>query len=171
MLQPKRTKFRKQHKGRIHGLAKGGTAMSFGSYGIKAMEPERITSRQIEATRRHWGVPRFDLLQVHNLLAWRAHLATLQAMKAGAAPGPLRYVGVTTSHGRRHEELERVMKTMPLDFIQVTYNPVDRRAEGFEGESAPKEPKLFQRPHMQACDEAGIRCRQCRPSRRDLTVS
>ncbi len=52
MLQPKRTKFRKQHKGRIKGLAKGGTDLNFGSYGLKALEPERITSRQIEATRR-----------------------------------------------------------------------------------------------------------------------
>jgi len=52
MLSPKRTKFRKQHKGRIHGNAKGGTEVSFGSYGLKAMEPERITARQIEAARR-----------------------------------------------------------------------------------------------------------------------
>ena len=52
MLQPKRTKFRKQHKGRIHGNAKGGTQLNFGAYGIKAMEPERITARQIEAARR-----------------------------------------------------------------------------------------------------------------------
>ncbi|PLX36908.1 MAG: 50S ribosomal protein L16 [Hyphomicrobiales bacterium] len=52
MLQPKRTKFRKQHKGRIHGVAKGGTDLNFGSYGLKAMEPERITARQIEAARR-----------------------------------------------------------------------------------------------------------------------
>ena len=52
MLQPKRTKFRKQHKGRIHGNAKGGTQLTFGAYGIKAMEPERITARQIEAARR-----------------------------------------------------------------------------------------------------------------------
>jgi len=52
MLQPKRTKFRKQHKGRIHGVAKGGTTLNFGSYGLKAIEPERITSRQIEAARR-----------------------------------------------------------------------------------------------------------------------
>ncbi len=52
MLQPKRTKFRKQHKGRIHGNAKGGTQLTFGAYGIKAVEPERITARQIEAARR-----------------------------------------------------------------------------------------------------------------------
>ena len=52
MLQPKRTKFRKQFKGRIHGDAKGGTALNFGAFGLKAMEPERITARQIEAARR-----------------------------------------------------------------------------------------------------------------------
>ena len=52
MLQPKRTKFRKQHKGRIHGTAKGGTELNFGAYGLKAMEPERVTARQIEAARR-----------------------------------------------------------------------------------------------------------------------
>ena len=52
MLSPKRLKFRKQHKGRIHGLAKGGSELSFGSYGLKALTPERITARQIEAARR-----------------------------------------------------------------------------------------------------------------------
>ncbi len=52
MLQPKRTKFRKAHKGRIHGNAKGGFTLNFGSYGLKAIEPERVTARQIEATRR-----------------------------------------------------------------------------------------------------------------------
>lgn len=52
MLSPKRTKFRKVRKGRIHGLAKGGTELNFGAYGLKALEPERITARQIEASRR-----------------------------------------------------------------------------------------------------------------------
>ena len=52
MLSPKRTKFRKAHKGRIHGLAKGGAFLNFGSYGMKALQPERITARQIEAARR-----------------------------------------------------------------------------------------------------------------------
>jgi large subunit ribosomal protein L16 len=52
MLQPKRTKFRKAHKGRIHGIATSGTDLSFGQYGLKAMEPERVTARQIEAARR-----------------------------------------------------------------------------------------------------------------------
>ena len=52
MLQPKRTKFRKAFKGRIHGDAKGGTALNFGAFGLKATEPERVTARQIEAARR-----------------------------------------------------------------------------------------------------------------------
>ena len=52
MLQPKRTKFRKQFKGRIHGAAKKGTALNFGAFGLKALEPERITAREIEAARR-----------------------------------------------------------------------------------------------------------------------
>ena len=52
MMQPKRTKFRKAHKGRIHGKAKGGTLLNFGSHGLKAVEPDRLTARQIEAARR-----------------------------------------------------------------------------------------------------------------------
>ena len=52
MLSPKRTKYRKAHKGRIHGNAKGGTALNFGAFGLKALEPERVTARQIEAARR-----------------------------------------------------------------------------------------------------------------------
>lgn len=52
MLQPKRTKYRKAHKGRIHGDAKGGTRLSYGSFGLKALEPERVTARQIESARR-----------------------------------------------------------------------------------------------------------------------
>ena len=81
---------------------------------------------QIEASRQAWGVPRFDLLQVHNLLSWEPHLRTLLAMKAA---GQLRYVGITTSEGRRHGEFERIMRTQPLDFVQVTYNILDREAE------------------------------------------
>src|SRR5246127_4474654 len=52
MLSPKRTKYRKAHKGRIHGMAKGGTSLNFGAFGLKALEPERVTARQIEAARR-----------------------------------------------------------------------------------------------------------------------
>jgi diketogulonate reductase-like aldo/keto reductase len=81
---------------------------------------------QIEESRGLWGVDRFDLLQVHNLLSWEAHLETLLAMKAD---GRVRYVGVTTSHGRRHDELEAIMRDQPIDFVQVTYNAVDREIE------------------------------------------
>lgn len=81
---------------------------------------------QIEASRRAWTVPRFDLLQVHNLVAWKEHLPALFAMKAA---GRVRYVGVTTSHGRRHDDLEVIMRSQPLDFVQVTYNVVDREVE------------------------------------------
>ena len=81
---------------------------------------------QIEESRRLWGVERFDLLQVHNLLAWEAHLETLLAMKA---EGRLRHVGITTSHGRRHGDVEKIMQSRPIDFVQLTYNVVDRAAE------------------------------------------
>jgi diketogulonate reductase-like aldo/keto reductase len=81
---------------------------------------------QIEASRAYWGVPRFDLLQVHNLLGWEEHLPTLFAMKAA---GRLRYVGITTSEGRRHDQVETIMASRPLDFVQVTYNVLDREVE------------------------------------------
>ena len=81
---------------------------------------------QMDASRRLWGIPRFDLMQVHNLLSWQMHLPTLFAMKAA---GQLRYVGITTSHGRRHGELEQIMSSQPIDFVQLTYNLHDREAE------------------------------------------
>lgn len=87
---------------------------------------ESATERQAEASRRKWGVRRFDLLQVHNLLGWPGHLDSLKAMKAR---GELRYLGITTSHGRRHGELARIMASEPLDFVQLTYNLFDREAE------------------------------------------
>jgi len=81
---------------------------------------------QAEASRRLWRVPRFDLLQVHNLLAWEAHLPMLLRMKK---EGKLRYVGITTSEGRRHGEIEKIMASQPIDFVQVSYNPLDREVE------------------------------------------
>ena len=81
---------------------------------------------QIEASRKLWQVPRFDLLQVHNLLAWENQLPLLQAMKAA---GQLRYVGITTSEGRRHSEFESIMRTQRIDFVQLSYNLLDREAE------------------------------------------
>ncbi len=82
--------------------------------------------QQMEASQRLWGVTRFDLMQVHNLLDWESHLETLQEWKA---TGRIRYLGVTTSHGRRHAELEQIMRIRPLDFVQLTYNLHDREAE------------------------------------------
>ena len=81
---------------------------------------------QIEQSRAYWGVPRFDLLQVHNLLSWERHLPALLAMKAD---GKVRYVGITTSEGRRHRDFERIMASQPIDFVQLTYNVLDREAE------------------------------------------
>jgi diketogulonate reductase-like aldo/keto reductase len=81
---------------------------------------------QIEESRAQWGVRRFDLLQVHNLLAWEEHLPTLLAMRT---EGRVRYVGISTSEGRRHGELERIMASRPIDFVQVTYNVLDREVE------------------------------------------
>jgi diketogulonate reductase-like aldo/keto reductase len=81
---------------------------------------------QIDASRRKWRIPRFDLLQVHNLLAWDQHLPLLLAMKAA---GQLRYVGITTSEGRRHADILKIMAGQPVDFVQVTYNAIDREVE------------------------------------------
>ena len=81
---------------------------------------------QMAHSRRLWGVAAFDLMQVHNLVDWRTHLETLKRDKA---EGRIRYLGVTTSHGRRHGELEEIMRREPLDFVQLTYNIKDRRAE------------------------------------------
>ena len=86
----------------------------------------RFGAMQMEASQKLWRVPKFDLLQVHNLLDWEGHLQTLKEWKAS---GRVRYIGVTTSHGRRHEELERIMLREPLDFVQFTYNLADRSAE------------------------------------------
>ena len=82
--------------------------------------------RQIDETRRRWRVNRLDLVQVHNLLSWEDHLPTLFAMKAEKQ---IRYVGITTSEGRRHRDIERVMRSHPIDFVQVTYNVLDREVE------------------------------------------
>jgi len=82
--------------------------------------------QQLEDSLKFWGVRRFDLYQIHNLLAWEKHLPILLQRKQA---GTIRYVGVTTSHGRRHQELEHIIKTQPIDFVQLTYNMIDREAE------------------------------------------
>lgn len=109
-----------------HGLRELGRPPGLFSADKVWISSGRRGPSQIEESRRLWGVDRFDLLQVHNLLAWEEHLPILHAMKA---EGRLRHVGITTSEGRRHRELERIMRTEPLDFVQLTYNPLDREAE------------------------------------------
>ena len=81
---------------------------------------------QMERSRERWGIDRFDLMQVHNLLGWKGHLETLVADRRA---GRIRYVGITTSHGRRHNELEAIMASQPIDAVQFTYNIADREAE------------------------------------------
>ena len=113
-----------------HGLARIGLAnvplFAADKVWISSSKGDARGPQQIEASRRLWGVPRFDLLQVHNLLDWEAHLPTLLAMKAA---GRLGCVGITTSEGRRHRDLEALMRSQPIDFVQLTYNPLDREAE------------------------------------------
>ena len=82
--------------------------------------------RQMESSLALWKLSRFDLMQVHNLLDWQAHWPTLKAWKA---EGRLRYIGMTTSHGRRHDELAAIIKRERPDFVQFTYNLNDRSVE------------------------------------------
>jgi diketogulonate reductase-like aldo/keto reductase len=82
--------------------------------------------RQMEASKQLWGVDGFDLMQIHNLLDWEAHLETLLDWKA---QGRLRYIGITTSDGRRHKAMAKIMAEQPIDFVQFTYNILDREAE------------------------------------------
>ena len=81
---------------------------------------------QMERSRLLWGVPRFDLMQIHNLRDWRVHLETLKEWKS---EGKVRYVGITTSHGRMHDELEVALERESFDFVQLSYNLEDREAE------------------------------------------
>jgi len=81
---------------------------------------------QMQDSERLWGETQFDLQQVHNLLNWEFHLARLKEWKAS---GRIRYLGITTSHGRRHGDFADVMQAEPLDFVQLTYNVLDREVE------------------------------------------
>ncbi len=74
---------------------------------------------QMRQSARRMDVERFDLIAVHNLQDWKTHLKTLKAWKA---EGKVRYIGITTSHGRYHDELIEIMRTQPLDFVQFSYN-------------------------------------------------
>lgn len=82
--------------------------------------------KQIADSFRLWRVDQFALFQVHNLVGWQSHLPLLRELREA---GKIRYVGITTSHGRRHRELLALMKKEPVDFVQLTYNLADREAE------------------------------------------
>ncbi|HBQ38967.1 MAG TPA: aldo/keto reductase [Halieaceae bacterium] len=81
---------------------------------------------QMQQSAQRMAVDRFDLIAVHNLTDWRTQLDTLKRWKE---EGKVRYIGITTSHGRDHGEFLRVMREEPLDFVQFSYNIADRRAE------------------------------------------
>ncbi|HEY2978753.1 MAG TPA: aldo/keto reductase [Burkholderiaceae bacterium] len=87
---------------------------------------DRWGPSQLEESLKLWGLPRFDVLLVHNLLNWRAHLKTLRQWKE---QGRVRFIGISTSHGRAHDEVERLLRTETLDVLQITYNLADARAE------------------------------------------
>lgn len=82
--------------------------------------------KQMQRSMQLMGVKRFDLMQIHNLRDWQVHLETLRAWKA---EGQIRYTGITTSHSRNHDELEVILETEPLDFVQFSYNIANRQAE------------------------------------------
>lgn len=90
----------------------------FSATKIWSVDPD-VGAGQFEDSLRLWGLPQLDLQQVHNLVGWRDYLPMLRAAKDA---GRIRYLGVTTSHGRRHDELSRILKSEPLDFVQLTYN-------------------------------------------------
>ncbi|MCG6935363.1 MAG: aldo/keto reductase, partial [Proteobacteria bacterium] len=81
---------------------------------------------QMLLSMQRMGVDRIDLMQIHNLRDWQVQLETLQAWKS---EGKIRYIGITTSHQRQHDELEVILETEPLDFVQFSYNIANRKAE------------------------------------------
>lgn len=89
-------------------------------------EGEQEGIAQMQQSARRMGVDSFDLIAVHNLVDWKTQLTTLKRWKA---EGKVRYIGITTSHGRFHDELLEIMASEPLDFIQLTYNIGNRIAE------------------------------------------
>jgi len=120
----------------MYGLAEAAVGHCRGQLGgapqlfsaTKVWTPTRIAGvAQMNLSLRLWGLTQFDLMQVHNLLDWEAHLPTLKEWKAGRR---LRYLGITTSHGRRHGEMLELIERQPdFDFVQFSYSIGDREAE------------------------------------------
>jgi len=82
--------------------------------------------KQMEISRQQWGIKSFDLMQIHNLIDWQTHLETLKEMKSD---GKIRYIGITTSHGRDHKELLGILTKHDFDFVQLSYNIGNRDVE------------------------------------------
>ena len=110
-----------------------GEALQTLDYPSKLFSADKIWTRstdegvsQFDDMLRLWGLDSLDLVQVHNLVNWEAHLEFLNALKE---QGKIKYVGITTSHGSRHGEFEEILKSEQLDFIQLTYNITRRSVE------------------------------------------
>jgi len=117
----------------------GSSEQVIGELLAKTPQPEKLFSatkvwtdgresgiRQMEQSRRLWGIESFDLIQIHNLRDWKVHYETLIKMKS---EGKIRYIGITTSHGRDHDELQSVLKSHAFDFVQFSYNIGNRNVE------------------------------------------
>lgn len=119
----------------MYGSARELMGFAFERLGVPdtLFSAEKVWTREGSATREQvreseelWGVKPFDLMQIHNLVSWEAHLETLKEMKEN---GDIRYIGLTTSHGRRHRDLEAIMRRGGIDFVQLTYNLTHRSVE------------------------------------------
>lgn len=87
---------------------------------------QQLGIQQMQQSEEYWGLDGFDLMHVHNMVSWEAHLETLVEWKK---QGRIRYHGITTSHGRRHRAMESVIESQPFDWVQFSYNILDRQAE------------------------------------------
>ena len=90
------------------------------------IEGQQEGLEQMEQSRLQWGIKNFDLMQIHNLVDWQVHLKTLKQMKAD---GKIRYIGITTSHGRYHDPLKDILQKHDFDFVQLSYNIANRDVE------------------------------------------
>lgn len=109
-----------------HGLSQLGHPESLFSATKVWTRGQRAGVAQMTESEALWATQSFDLMQIHNMLDWQTHYETLSQWKA---EGRIRYLGITTSHGRRHRDLERALTSAPFDFVQLTYNVLDREVE------------------------------------------
>lgn len=107
-------------------LAERGTAAPFFAATKVWTSGRAAGERQMRDSLRLWQRPKFDLMQIHNMVDWETHLPTLRQWQS---EGRIRYVGITTSHGRRHDLLEAALRRERFDFVQFTYSLADRSAE------------------------------------------